>query len=46
MCGKPVIPVTEVCGKPVIPVTEGVVEGEKSFHLDCYRLYKRPKQPE
>jgi hypothetical protein len=28
------------CKKTVGPVVE-VREGEKLFHLDCYRLYKR-----
>ena len=32
-----------VCGKIVTPPE--VREGEKLFHLDCYRLYKRQAPP-
>ena len=34
--------VCALCGKPVTPA-EAVHEGEKSFHLACYRLSKRPR---
>jgi len=41
--------VCALCGKSVLPVPLGtdvvVREGEKLFHLDCYRLYKRQRPP-
>lgn len=35
------------CGKSVLraPLGSEVREGEKLFHLDCYRLYKRRPPP-
>jgi hypothetical protein len=41
--------VCDFCGKSVLRAPRGleveVREGEKLFHLDCYRLYKRHAPP-
>jgi hypothetical protein len=41
--------VCAVCGKSVVKAPLGfasdVREGDKTFHIECYRLYKRQAPP-